>query len=147
MNSLWPFVDAASFQFSLVWAILWALMARTKEPPGMQTEWLETKRVNTQHSVRSVVENKVFRGSSVRYLCSHIWCSKFIQKLASKFNQRIAYHSLEASKQNDPAESRLEVDCFNFLIFWCFLFNGLCCFFSGCIYIYIPVSFCWLSWL
>lgn len=32
------------------------------EPPGMQTEWLETKRVNTQHSVRIVVETRYFGG-------------------------------------------------------------------------------------
>ena len=33
-----------------------------KNLTGMQTEWLETKRVNTQHSVRIVVENKGISG-------------------------------------------------------------------------------------
>ena len=96
--------------------------------PGLRTSRDADRVVRDEESeyptqCENCCRNKVFRGSSVRYLCSHIWCPKFIQKLASKFNQHIAYHSLEASKQNDPAESRLEVDCFIFEYFWCFLFN------------------------
>ena len=121
MNSLWPFVDAASFQFSLVWAILWALMARTKNLQGCRQSDFSDEESEYPTQCENCCRKQGYFGGppSVRLPLRKL--------IASKFHQRgWPINTFSWSKQ---IKWSCRITFGSWLLYCrCFLFNGLCFF-------------------